>query len=130
MKESDLSLLQTLFYYYLIITASNVPQKQIYTQKKKIKTSQNFSSNISLSQATQIHTLRRDNIRRLETPSTHMLKIINKFLTPICFLEFSENFQLCNLFLWINSNQFFGFIQNTINFEKVVFKEERERELG
>lgn len=130
MKESDLSLLQTLFYYYLIITASNVPQKQIYTQKKKIKTSQNFSSNISLSQATQIHTLRRDNIRRLETPSTHMLKIINKFLTPMRFLEFSENFQLCNLFLWINSNQFFGFIQNTINFEKVVFKEERERELG
>lgn len=122
MKESDLSLLQTLFYYYLIITASNVPQKQNYTQKKKIKTSQNFSSNISLSQATQILTLRRDNIRRLETPSTHMLKIINKFLTPMRFLEFSENFQLCNLFLWINSNQFFGFIQNTINFEKVVFK--------
>lgn len=122
MKESDLSLLQTLFYYYLIITASNVPQKQNYTQKKNIKTSQNFSSNISLSQATQILTLRRDNIRRLETPSTHMLKIINKFLTPMRFLEFSENFQLCNLFLWINSNQFFGFIQNTINFEKVVFK--------
>lgn len=129
MKESDLSLLQTLFYYYLLITASNVPQKQNYTQKKK-KTSENFSSNISLSQATQIHTLRRDNIRRLETPSTHMLKIINKFLTPMRFLEFSENFQLCNLFLWINSNQFFGLIQNTINFEKVVFKEEREREMG
>lgn len=59
-----------------------------------------------------------------------MLKIINKFLTPMRFLEFSENFQLCNLFLWINSNQFFGLIQNTINFEKVVFKEEREREMG
>lgn len=73
MKESDLSLLQN-----SVITASNVPQKQNYTQKKK-KTSENFSSNISLSQATQIHTLRRDNIRRLETPSTHMLKIINKF---------------------------------------------------